>query len=158
MQQQTPDGHGASRDRGLPASTTPATTDAAAGVLSDWQQATGHLLRPERRELFLARAAVGELAAIPAAVRQDAAHRLWSAGAQLLLDEWLQECRPPVGADPATTSPPARRMLPAADEIEAARSPAGGWSRDQLAAWGVSWPPPKGWKAELLRQQEDQQP
>ncbi|MEU2625315.1 hypothetical protein ABZ642_45785 [Streptomyces sp. NPDC007157] len=34
-------------------------------------------------------------------------------------------------------------------EDEAARTPAGGWKRDQLAAWGVPSPPPKGWKDEL---------
>ncbi|MEV5124724.1 hypothetical protein AB0K49_18335 [Streptomyces decoyicus] len=39
--------------------------------------------------------------------------------------------------------------LPSPDEVEAARTPAGGWKRDQLAAWGVPWPPPKGWKDEL---------
>jgi hypothetical protein len=39
--------------------------------------------------------------------------------------------------------------FPSPDEIEAARTPAGGWKRDQLAAWGVPWPPPKGWKDEL---------
>lgn len=36
-----------------------------------------------------------------------------------------------------------------AEEIEAGRSPAGGWTRAQLAQWGVPWPPPKGWKAGL---------
>ncbi|WP_432085548.1 hypothetical protein [Streptomyces sp. bgisy095] len=40
-------------------------------------------------------------------------------------------------------------VLPSPEEIEAARTPAGGWMRDQLAAWGVPWPPPKGWKDEL---------
>ncbi|MFF5859575.1 hypothetical protein ACFY8B_28810 [Streptomyces sp. NPDC012751] len=39
--------------------------------------------------------------------------------------------------------------LPSPEEVEAARTPAGGWKRDQLAAWGVPWPPPKGWKDEL---------
>ncbi|MFD7678452.1 hypothetical protein [Streptomyces sp. NPDC060187] len=39
--------------------------------------------------------------------------------------------------------------LPSPDEVEAARTPAGGWKRDQLAAWGVPWPPPKGWKEQL---------
>ncbi|MDT9682329.1 hypothetical protein RND61_09605 [Streptomyces sp. TRM76323] len=39
--------------------------------------------------------------------------------------------------------------LPSPEEIEAARTPAGGWKRDQLAAWGVPWPPPKGWKDDL---------
>ena len=35
-------------------------------------------------------------------------------------------------------------------EIEAAKSPKGGWKREQLAKWGVPWPPPKGWKKALL--------
>ncbi|WP_327286534.1 hypothetical protein OG974_32675 (plasmid) [Streptomyces sp. NBC_00597] len=39
--------------------------------------------------------------------------------------------------------------LPSPEEVEAARSPKGGYSRAQLAAWGVPWPPPKGWKADL---------
>ncbi|MGW7824842.1 hypothetical protein ACWGLF_44015 [Streptomyces puniciscabiei] len=39
--------------------------------------------------------------------------------------------------------------LPAPEEIEVARAPAGGWKRDQFAASGVLWPPPKGWKDEL---------
>lgn len=39
--------------------------------------------------------------------------------------------------------------LPSPEEVEAARTPAGGWKRDQLAAWGISWPPPKGWKDDL---------
>lgn len=32
------------------------------------------------------------------------------------------------------------------DEIEAARTPKGGWTRAQLEAWGVPWPPTKGWR------------
>lgn len=35
------------------------------------------------------------------------------------------------------------------EEIEAGRSPKGGWTRAQLAAWGVPWPPPKGWRKRL---------
>jgi hypothetical protein len=38
----------------------------------------------------------------------------------------------------------------AAEEIEAARSPKGGWTKATLAAWGISWPPPAGWKERLL--------
>lgn len=38
---------------------------------------------------------------------------------------------------------------PSPDEVTAARTEKGGWTKDQLAAWGVSWPPPKGWRAEL---------
>ncbi|MFB7896163.1 hypothetical protein ACFC1B_07510 [Streptomyces xiamenensis] len=44
--------------------------------------------------------------------------------------------------------------LPSPEEIEAARTPAGGWKRDQLAAWGVAWPPPKGWKKDLVERWE----
>jgi len=40
--------------------------------------------------------------------------------------------------------------MPTAEEIEAARTPAGGWTRAQLAQWGIPWPPPKGWKTGLL--------
>lgn len=29
------------------------------------------------------------------------------------------------------------------EETEAARTPTGGWKRDQLAAWGVPWPRPR---------------
>lgn len=35
------------------------------------------------------------------------------------------------------------------EAIEAARTPAGGWTKAQLAEWGVPWPPPKGWRAAL---------
>lgn len=34
--------------------------------------------------------------------------------------------------------------------IEAGRSPRGGYSRKQLAAIGVPWPPPSGWKADAV--------
>lgn len=37
------------------------------------------------------------------------------------------------------------------EEILAKRTPQGGWTRDVLAAWGVPWPPPRGWKLTLLR-------
>jgi hypothetical protein len=40
-------------------------------------------------------------------------------------------------------------MTPTREEIEAARSPRGGWSKKQLAEWGVSWPPLKGWRRRL---------
>ena len=38
-----------------------------------------------------------------------------------------------------------------AQEIEDARSPAGGWTAATLASWGVPWPPPKGWRQRLLK-------
>lgn len=31
------------------------------------------------------------------------------------------------------------------EQIEAARTPAGGFTRATLAQWGVPWPPPHGW-------------
>ncbi|WP_030957847.1 TnsA endonuclease N-terminal domain-containing protein [Streptomyces sp. NRRL S-378] len=72
-------------------------------VLADWEQATGHVLRPERREVFLARTVVHDLAAVTSEVRRAAARRLWQAGTRLLLDDWLLECVCPgaVGLTPA---------------------------------------------------------
>ncbi len=31
-------------------------------------------------------------------------------------------------------------------EIAAAATPRGGWTRETMQAWGVPWPPPKGWR------------
>lgn len=36
-------------------------------------------------------------------------------------------------------------------EIEAAKSPKGGWTAKTLAGWGVPWPAPHGWKKALLK-------
>ncbi|MHA7168060.1 hypothetical protein ACX801_07840 [Arthrobacter bambusae] len=36
------------------------------------------------------------------------------------------------------------------EELEQGRTPKGGFTRKQLEAWGVPWPPPKGWKRVLL--------
>lgn len=38
------------------------------------------------------------------------------------------------------------------NEIMNARTPAGGWTRETLAQWGVPWPPPKGWRTALVDQ------
>lgn len=35
-------------------------------------------------------------------------------------------------------------------EIEAAMTPKGGWKASTLAAWGVAWPPPRGWRQKLV--------
>jgi hypothetical protein len=40
---------------------------------------------------------------------------------------------------------------PSLEEIMAAQTPAGGWTKETLKSWGVSWPPPKGWKSRLIR-------
>lgn len=41
--------------------------------------------------------------------------------------------------------------MPSREEIEAGKSSKGGFTRKQLAAWGVPWPPPKGWRRTLER-------
>jgi hypothetical protein len=38
---------------------------------------------------------------------------------------------------------------PTFHEIDAAKTPKGGWTRETLARWGVPWPPPQNWLAEL---------
>lgn len=40
--------------------------------------------------------------------------------------------------------------MPTASQIDAARTPKGGWTKATLAGWGVSWPPPKGWRERLI--------
>lgn len=44
---------------------------------------------------------------------------------------------------------PSPKRVPSPDEIAAARTALGAWTREQLAEWGIPWPPPKGWKREL---------
>ena len=39
------------------------------------------------------------------------------------------------------------------DEIESAKTPAGGFTRNTLAGWGVPWPPPKSWRKRLLKEE-----
>jgi len=41
------------------------------------------------------------------------------------------------------------KMNPTPAEIEAAKTERGGWTREELAKWGVPWPPPKGWRKML---------
>lgn len=40
------------------------------------------------------------------------------------------------------------------EEIEAAKTPKGAWKASQLAKWGVSWPPPNGWRRKLTANYE----
>lgn len=37
-----------------------------------------------------------------------------------------------------------------AEEIESKKTAKGGWTKKQLAEWGISWPPVKGWKTALI--------
>ncbi len=43
-------------------------------------------------------------------------------------------------------------MLAAREGIEAKASARGGYTRAQLADWGVAWPPPRNWKRSLVRE------
>jgi hypothetical protein len=43
-------------------------------------------------------------------------------------------------------------------EINAERTPAGGWTKATLAKWGVPWPPPPGWKAQIVAKGYPYQP
>jgi hypothetical protein len=36
------------------------------------------------------------------------------------------------------------------EDIESRKTEKGGYTRKQLAEWGVAWPPPKGWKNKLI--------
>ena len=47
--------------------------------------------------------------------------------------------------------------IPSPTEIEARRTPAGVWTKAQLAQWGVPWPPSKGWRQKLVREWKEQQ-
>lgn len=44
------------------------------------------------------------------------------------------------------------------EEIEAGRSPAGGFGKVELAVFGVRWPPKKGWYQALLRGEDPNNP
>ncbi|MCQ1945995.1 MULTISPECIES: hypothetical protein [unclassified Arthrobacter] len=44
--------------------------------------------------------------------------------------------------------------MPTREEIEAARTPAGGFTKQQLELWGISWPPPRGWRLRLEEEAE----
>ncbi|MEU4178025.1 hypothetical protein [Streptomyces sp. NPDC026589] len=39
--------------------------------------------------------------------------------------------------------------VPSPDEVAAAQTPDGGWTKKQLAEWGIPWPPPHGWRRYL---------
>jgi hypothetical protein len=43
----------------------------------------------------------------------------------------------------------ADHVVPSPEEVAAAQTEAGGWSREQLKQWGIPWPPPHGWRKYL---------
>jgi ribonuclease HI len=48
--------------------------------------------------------------------------------------------------------------LPSPEELEAPRSPTGGYTKATLAEWGIPWPAPKGWRQDLLRRWREANP
>ena len=44
-------------------------------------------------------------------------------------------------------------MVISNEDIEALKTPKGGYTRATLESLGVAWPPPKGWKRKLLQNQ-----
>lgn len=78
-----------------------------------------------------------------------------------IFDRAVEECVSPVeyrsdfgfqrSLDVAVKVPVKRRPAMTNAQIEAGRSPKGGWTAKQLLLWGVPWPPPKGWRKKLLR-------
>ncbi|MHA6757093.1 hypothetical protein [Streptacidiphilus sp. PAMC 29251] len=40
-------------------------------------------------------------------------------------------------------------VVPSPEEVAAAQTEAGGWSRAQLKQWGIPWPAPRGWRRYL---------
>jgi hypothetical protein len=49
--------------------------------------------------------------------------------------------------------------IPSPDEITAAMTPGGGWTKAQLAEWGIPWTkggPPRGWKRKLEKAWREQ--
>jgi hypothetical protein len=80
------------------------------------------------------------------------------------LAEWGVPWPPPHGWRAKITKPesvpePDLSMIPENTvtyaDIEAARSPAGGFTRATLAKWGVPWPPPRGWREHITRDDAD---
>ncbi len=75
--------------------------------------------------------------------------RLDKKNLQVLCDE----CNQGKGAwDQTDYRAPTSSEIPVITEAEilAAQTPSGGWRRQQLDAWGVPWPPPRGWKDRLI--------
>jgi hypothetical protein len=65
----------------------------------------------------------------------------------------------PIKAKAATTLIAGLEQITAAvsdAEIRAAMTPKGGWKAKTLAGWGVTWPPPHGWRRRLVENFEAQ--
>ena len=45
--------------------------------------------------------------------------------------------------------------MPSKEEIESKLTLAGGYLKKDLAEWGISWPPIKGWKLKLIKDYQE---
>ena len=93
-------------------------------------------------------AAPGEACTMPGKGRSVCKPRYIAAAIALRQQAKIARRSPEQAAEIAALFARLPRLSPA--EIEAGRSPAGGFTREQLAAWGVPWPPPAGWLHALL--------
>lgn len=64
-----------------------------------------------------------------------------------IVSSWMRE-RPRI----KSRDRPCLVTQPTPYELENSRTPRGGYSRKQLAEWGIPWPPPKGWRSRLKAQ------
>jgi hypothetical protein len=69
---------------------------------------------------------------------------------------WTDTIRVVDRATAQRTPPSEPPALPSPEEVMAARSPAGGWTKATLAQWGIAWPPPTGWRGDLERRWREQ--
>jgi hypothetical protein len=88
----------------------------------------------------------------------DTKHRFDGDGVMRTNEEWdlIREAfrrkregtpRKPKALDPRLLSVPEGTV--SAAEIDAKKTPPDGFKRATLEAWGVPWPPPKGWRSRL---------
>jgi len=103
-------------------------------------------------------AAPGEPCTQPGKDRSVCKPRFIAAAIEVRRQARAARLTPELATTQATTQAATLAALPrvSREEIEACRTPAGGYSftRERLASWGVPWPPPAGWLRALLRQED----
>jgi hypothetical protein len=95
-------------------------------------------------------AAPGEPCTLPGRGRSVCQSRFIAAAIAIRRQAKAAQRTPEQAAELAAILAGVPRLTP--EEVEAGRSPAGGgFTRAQLAEWGVPWPSPAGWLRALLR-------